>query len=227
MLRAGRRIGDVGAVELAQQLRRRARSPARRSPIETFRVSAGALAASARRIARLGEQRLRLAVVDDVLDLVGGEVPVDRRQPVAAAQAARQHLDELGAVAAEQRDRVAFLQAALAQQPHDLVGRLVDLAEGPRPDRVVDGDLVAASPRPRGCGSCPWRPPRTGAAIYPTLHGIRHPSSSRAALCRDVTADHAKAGGRFKIQRIMATSIHACGRVRQALRHAVHTHGRR
>ena len=57
-------------------------------------------------------------------------MPVDRGDPQAGAPRGGQHLDELGAVGADQRHRVAGLQAVLAQQAHDAVGGGVDLAEG-------------------------------------------------------------------------------------------------
>ncbi len=63
--------------------RRSSVKPAISPPTASFTMQVGALGGGRadRGDARLAEQRLGLAVVDDVGDLVGGQVPVDRGDP--------------------------------------------------------------------------------------------------------------------------------------------------
>ena len=68
---------------------------------------------------RVDEQRLGAAVLDDVVDLVGREVPVDGREPEAAARRGGDDFDELGAVAAQQRDAIAVGHTGVAQHAHE------------------------------------------------------------------------------------------------------------
>src|SRR3954463_6422090 len=78
---------------------------------------------------RVCEDGFGLAVAQDVGDLVGGDVPVDRSQPYAAALGALNPLDELRPVRAEQRDAVTGPDARVSQDACDLVGPRVELGE--------------------------------------------------------------------------------------------------
>ena len=111
--------------------------------------------------ARVGDERGRFAVVDDVARFLAGEVPVDRREPQPGPLRGRARLDELRTVPAEQRQPVARGDAACSQRARELVGAGVDLGEravavrrsAPRPD--------PGTARPRTTRACPGRPPRT------------------------------------------------------------------
>ena len=82
-----------------------------------------------RRELRVGDDRHRLAVVDDVGDLVGSEMPVDRRHPTAATEARAESLDELGTVAAEERYADTRPHAGAPQHAREAIRVGVGLAE--------------------------------------------------------------------------------------------------
>ena len=118
------------------------------------------------------EARLGLAILDDVGDLVGGQVPVHRRDPPAGALRRRQNLHELGAVGADQGHGVAGLQAIAAQQAHEAVGLGVDLAPAVgRAVRVVDEGRVRLDAGPDRNGHA-----RGGGLVQPVIqaHAVLH-----------------------------------------------------
>ena len=77
----------------------------------------------------LGDDDDGLTVVDDVRDLFGSEMPVDRGESEATAQRSLVDLDELGPVAAHERDGVARARAETTERADELVRALVQLAE--------------------------------------------------------------------------------------------------
>ena len=80
------------------------------------------------RKARIGDEGLRLAIVDDIGDFRALEVPVDRRQAETAALAGDHRFDEFRPVGTEQRHRVAGLQARPPERAHQPIGARVELA---------------------------------------------------------------------------------------------------
>ena len=74
-------------------------------------------------------------VLDDVLDLVGSEVPVDGHHLDARVGHRHQHLEHLAPVARQQRDALAGLHAGRTQMVHEPVHPLVEF--GPRGGAVV------------------------------------------------------------------------------------------
>jgi hypothetical protein len=78
------------------------------------------------------KQRLRLAVLDDVADVLGRQVPVDGRETQAGAMGRETYHGELAAVAAHQRHGVAGGETRRAQAPHQAVGLRVQLGEAHR-----------------------------------------------------------------------------------------------
>ena len=160
---------------------------------------AGRMTGGARRalrVAGVGHDHLRFAVVDDVARLFAGEVPVDRREAVAAAAARGPHLGELRAVPAHERERGAGLDAPAAQRAHELVGAPVELAEravpvlahdrrsgrAPRPTssspscRAPDGPAADRARQPSWCRSlhppCSPAVPGAGSRYRDRLHRV-------------------------------------------------------
>ena len=112
--------------------------------------------------ARVGDERRRFAVVDDVARLVAGEVPVDGREPQPGALRGRDRLHELGPVRAHQRDAVARLHAACPQRAHQPVRVRVQLGPG-AVARLGDHRRTRRRSRPpRTRRACP-DPPLRGA----------------------------------------------------------------
>ncbi len=99
---------------------------------------------------RLRDQRLGLAVVQDIGDLVGLQVPVDRRHAQAAAPRRVQRLHELRPVGAEQRHAIAGLQSLLAQHARQPVRIRVDLGIAVLAEAVPDRRRVRLRLRPEG-----------------------------------------------------------------------------
>ncbi len=155
--------------------------PGASSPMEILHPHQRGLGGQGGGIAGLGDQRLGLAVVDDVGDLVLGQVPIDRGDAEAGAQGGAEHLHELGAIGAHQGDRVASLEAMLAQQAHHAVGVGVDLVEISRAEGIVDRDLVRLHIGPDAGGHA-----RIGG-LDETREQIRHGrSSTNRRFRRDV-----------------------------------------
>ncbi len=115
--------------------------------------------------ARVGDERGRLAVVDDVAGFLTGEVPVDRRQPEAGALRGRSGLDELGPVRAEQRDAVAVAHTPTAQRPRELVGVGVDFRQRAIAVRRAQRRRGPGTARPSTTTGSPGPPPRTALDV--------------------------------------------------------------
>jgi hypothetical protein len=141
---AQHRVGDVGAVVggdgVGIGLETVDRAADRQADIEPRRLGD-----------RLGDgrdpgvadHRPGLAVLQDVGDLVGRQMPVHRRQPDAGPQGRGQGLDELHPVGTDQGDRVAGPEAPRPQQPDQPVGVGVDRGEAVGGSvRIVDGHPV-------------------------------------------------------------------------------------
>lgn len=77
------------------------------------------------------DEHLRLAVVDDVGDLRAGEVVVDAREVEADLNRCQVQFDEHHLVRQDDRHTVATLQPEPAETVRQLVGPLLQLAEGP------------------------------------------------------------------------------------------------
>ena len=73
-------------------------------------------------------EHLRVAVVEDVLGFLGGEVPVDARVEQARALRGPADLEVLGPVLHENRDVVAEAQPGVEEQLRELVRAVVQLA---------------------------------------------------------------------------------------------------
>ena len=80
------------------------------------------------------DERLGLAVVDDVRDLGTDEMPVDRRVVEAALERRERERHLFEAVGQHGRDLIAPFQPERPQPVHDLIGERVELAVGHRPD---------------------------------------------------------------------------------------------
>ena len=101
--------------------------------------------------ASVGDEDLRLAVVDDVGRLLRGEMPVDRREPQADALGRGQHDGELDPVGDHGGDGVALTEAPGQQGVGQLIGVGVELGECADAARVAgghDGDRVGLAPGP-------------------------------------------------------------------------------
>jgi hypothetical protein len=90
----------------------------------------------------LHDQRLRLAMLDDVLNLrpLEPEVDGDRDQPRARQR--HIHLHPLDAVVREERDAIALGQPKSQERPRKPARPLVPLAEGQRASRIARTDLL-------------------------------------------------------------------------------------
>ena len=77
---------------------------------------------------RRDEHGLGVAVVEDVGDLLGVEVVVDRREVETRTLRGPDHLQVLGVVVHEDGDVVAEAQPAVVEQLRDAVGVVVELA---------------------------------------------------------------------------------------------------
>ena len=130
---AERGVGDVAAVHARERIR-----PAR---VVRQLAADGDAQAQARDLraarrhgghARVEEQRLRLGVLHDVADVLGREVPVDRREPQARAVGGETHHRELAAVAAHQRHGVAGGEPRRAHASHQAVRLRVQFGEAHR-----------------------------------------------------------------------------------------------
>ena len=69
-------------------------------------------------------------VVDDELDLVGGQVAVDRCEVEARALGRPRHLEEAGMVLGQERDAVAGSQPGSPQQVGEAVGARLEVGVG-------------------------------------------------------------------------------------------------
>src|SRR5688572_22403343 len=76
---------------------------------------------------RIRDERLGVAIVDDVGCFVRSEVPVDRREPEPGAPGGAHDLCELRAVTTEQRDAIMLTDTAGAQRAGKLIGASVEL----------------------------------------------------------------------------------------------------
>jgi hypothetical protein len=95
---------------------------------------------------RLDQPDLRLAVVDDVADLVRAPEEVDRDRDGADLRAGEIRLDELRAVAGDEQDRIAALHAAVEQRVREPVRQRVQVVVGEPPVAVDDRFGVALAP---------------------------------------------------------------------------------
>ena len=86
---------------------------------------------------------LRPGVAEDVGDLGGDEVPVDRHEHDAGVRAGERRLEPLVAVAADDRDRVAGSDAGVAEAVDQAVDPLVEFGPGAGAGVVGEGELVA------------------------------------------------------------------------------------
>lgn len=77
----------------------------------------------------LGHEGDGLAVVDDVGDLIGTQVPVDGRHPCANTHDRLIGLDEFGTIPDEKRDTVAGVDPAGPERAGQPVDASVELAE--------------------------------------------------------------------------------------------------
>ena len=75
-------------------------------------------------------ERLGAAVVDDVVHLVGGQVPVHRRDVEARVHRAPEHLEVLEPVVHHDRDVIAGVQACAAYRVRQAAGAFVELGVG-------------------------------------------------------------------------------------------------
>jgi hypothetical protein len=108
--------GDVAArVDLDQ-----ARAAGRRGDHDGVAQGAGA------------DERLGLAVLNDVGRLLAGQVPVDRGEAQAGALGGVEHLQEGGLVGAHERDGVAGLESSGPQRAGQAVDLRVEVGEGAR-----------------------------------------------------------------------------------------------
>ena len=101
------------------------------------------------------DERLGLAVLDDVRGLLAGQVPVDRREAQPGALGGIEDLDEFGPVRAHQRDGVTGLQATGPQGPGQAVDLRVEVGVGAVPVGRDEREAVRD----------PGRPPRVQHAL--------------------------------------------------------------
>ena len=99
---------------------------------------------------RVRDEHRRFAVVDDVARFLPGEVPVDGRQPHAAARRGPRRFHEFGPVDTHERESVARFYAAGAERAHELVRVRVDLGKGAIPVLRVERDPIGLHARPVG-----------------------------------------------------------------------------
>ena len=102
--------------------------------------------------ADVGDERLGLAVPDDVAGFLPGEVPVDRCEAEPGAEDGADHLGELGPVGADESHGVARVETSRAKGAHQLVGARVELGVGEASGVGHDGGTVGRRLRVDGGG---------------------------------------------------------------------------
>ena len=93
-------------------------------------------------VGRLGDQQPGAGVVDDVADLVGGQVPVHGGEPGAGEDGRGGDLDQLDPVAEQQGHGAAGRHAGLAEEASGPRGPVDELAAGAPPRQVVEGGRI-------------------------------------------------------------------------------------
>ncbi len=93
-------------------------------------------------VGRLGDEQPGAGVVDDVADLVGGQVPVHGGEPGAGQDGRGGELDQLDPVAEQQGHRAAGRHAGLAEEASGPRGPVDELAAGAPPRQVVEGGRI-------------------------------------------------------------------------------------
>ncbi len=149
------------------------------------------------RITLVGYDESRARVPDDVVDLLLGQMPVDRRDPLPSHHGAEQQLDHFDAIAHQQREMPARLETGLmAQEGGEAMAAVEELGEAARAGPVVDREFGRAlageiekhgrrtfSIAREGVGTGRWRQPtrktsparqyRLGASVWDAARAPR------------------------------------------------------
>ena len=102
-------------------------------------------------VGRVGDQRRRARIAEDVVDFIGRQAEIDRNRYRRQAMTREQRLDELDPVVKQQRNAIARLHAAPGEDRREPCRAIVELRMGQDVVAEHDGRVVRARPaRPAG-----------------------------------------------------------------------------